>query len=106
MHLASPNCTAQWMPSLWKFLDALNRFPCFVAELDAKAHAPCIVVLDEPEAKTVFSNSLSQLRKNLLGVNRAKFTGVVSGQAVFRFFEPESVERRVGFIETENKRFH
>jgi len=69
MHLASPNCTAQWMPSLWKILDALNRFPCFVAELDAKVRTLCIVIancLDEfstsrkqkPCFQTRFPNSV------------------------------------------------
>ena len=77
MHLASPNCTAQWMPSLWKFLDALNSFPRFVAELVAQAHALCVVIANclnkfpPSGSKTVSSNSLSQLRKNLLGINRA-----------------------------------
>ncbi len=68
MHLASPNCTAQWMPSLWKFLDALNSFPRFVAELVAQAHALCVVIANclnkfppsrkqKPYLQTRFPNS-------------------------------------------------
>jgi hypothetical protein len=89
------------VPCQRKIVDTPDGLPGLITKLIPQLNALRVVAMDcfdAREAEILSSNFFPEIRKDLLRIDRAKFTGTIRSQAIFRFLEPHRITRGVGLV--------